>query len=101
MRSATYPDDQLQQGLISEHHHSGATPAYRHAIEKPRLRVAVFLENLPDTGGGFLQALSTIEKLTKENVTRHQFVVFTTFEQSRRRLLAHGIEATALIVAQI
>jgi glycosyltransferase involved in cell wall biosynthesis len=58
-----------------------------------RLRVAIFLESLPDTGGGFQQALSTVESLTSGRPTPHEFMVFTPFEQSRQWLLERGIEA--------
>src|SRR5262245_3581305 len=58
------------------------------------MRVALFLEHEPNTGGGFQQALSTIESLVKRNATRHEFVVFTPFERTRRKLLNEGIEAT-------
>ncbi len=74
-----------------------ATPARLDLIPGNRagapLRIAIFLESLPDTGGGFQQALSTIESLTRERATRHKFIVFTPFERSRRRLSEHGIEA--------
>jgi glycosyltransferase involved in cell wall biosynthesis len=57
------------------------------------MRIGIFLESLPDTGGGFQQALSTIESLTCQQETRHEFVVFTPFEQSFKRLLEYRIEA--------
>ena len=58
-----------------------------------RLRIAIFLESMPETGGGFQQALSTIEALTSGQPTPHEFVVFTPYEQSRRWLSAHDITA--------
>jgi len=57
------------------------------------MRIAVFLENLPETGGGFQQALSTIEALTVGRPSPHEFVVFTPFEESCRWLRKHGIAA--------
>ncbi len=57
------------------------------------MRIAIFLESLHDTGGGFQQALSTIEALTRKNATKHTFVVFTPFEQTKQLLLNEGIEA--------
>jgi len=58
------------------------------------MRIALFLECLPETGGGFQQALSMVELLTRKNATRHDFVVFTPFERTRHVLSEHGIEAT-------
>ena len=58
-----------------------------------QLRIAIFLESLTDTGGGFQQALSTVENLVLGRATSHKFIVFTPFERSRQRLLEHGIEA--------
>src|SRR5215467_13019753 len=58
-----------------------------------RLRIAIFLESMPETGGGFQQALSTIEALTSGQPTPDEFVVFTPFEQSRRWLSARDIAA--------
>jgi glycosyltransferase involved in cell wall biosynthesis len=60
---------------------------------QPLLRVAVFMEALADTGGGFQQSLSTIEALTKARSTPHTFVAFTTSERARLRLLKYGVEA--------
>ena len=58
------------------------------------MRIALFLECLHDAhGGGFQQALSTIECLTRHNATKHDFVVFTPFEQTRQFLLKEGIKA--------
>jgi glycosyltransferase involved in cell wall biosynthesis len=57
------------------------------------MRIAIFLESLHDTGGGFQQALSTVEALTRKNATKHDFVVFTPFEQTKQLLLKEGIEA--------
>lgn len=57
------------------------------------MRIALFLECLPDTGGGFQQALSTVESLARRSATKHEFVVFTPFEKTRQLLLKEGIEA--------
>ena len=57
------------------------------------MRVAVFLESAPDEqGGGFKQALSTIEALTSKNSTVHDFMVFTSSARTRELLLKEGIE---------
>ena len=57
------------------------------------MRIAVFLESLPDTGGGFQQGLSTVEALTARGASRHECVVFTPYERTRLRLEEHGIPA--------
>ena len=58
------------------------------------MRIALFLENSPERGGGgFQQSFSTIESLVLRNTTKHEFVVFTPFEATRRLLLEHGIRA--------
>jgi glycosyltransferase involved in cell wall biosynthesis len=59
------------------------------------MRIALFLEYLlgTDTGGSFQQLLSTAEHLTRENATKHDFVVFTPYEQTRQFLLKQGIKA--------
>jgi glycosyltransferase involved in cell wall biosynthesis len=58
------------------------------------MRIGLFLENLPEEGGGgFQQSLSTVESLVLRNTTKHEFVVFTPFERTRQRLLKHGIAA--------
>jgi glycosyltransferase involved in cell wall biosynthesis len=58
------------------------------------MRIAVFLENSPEEGGGgFQQSLSTVESLVLRSATKHEFVVFTPFERTRQRLLKYGIEA--------
>jgi glycosyltransferase involved in cell wall biosynthesis len=58
------------------------------------MRIAVFLENSPEEGGGgFQQSLSTVESLVLRSATEHEFVVFTPFERTRQRLLKHGIVA--------
>lgn len=57
------------------------------------MRIAVFLESLPNTGGGFLQALSTVESLMRMSEKQHEIVAFTPFELTRQRLLNYGIEA--------
>jgi glycosyltransferase involved in cell wall biosynthesis len=57
------------------------------------MRIALILERLPDTGGGFHLELSTIESLVRSPATRHhEFVVFVQFERTRQRLLECGIE---------
>lgn len=57
------------------------------------MRIGLFMESVPDTGGGFQQALSMTLSLMRENSTRHEFVVFTQHEQTRRFLLKQGIDA--------
>jgi glycosyltransferase involved in cell wall biosynthesis len=57
------------------------------------MRIGLFLECLPRTDGGFQQALSFVESLTRKNSTGHEFLVFTPFDQTRRMLLNQGIEA--------
>ena len=58
------------------------------------MRIAVFLENSPEEGGGgFQQSLSTVESLVLRSSAQHEFVVFTPFERTRQRLLKYGIEA--------
>jgi glycosyltransferase involved in cell wall biosynthesis len=58
------------------------------------MRIALFLEGLPHTGGGFQQAFSTIKVLMHKNGTRQDFVIFTQYKQTHQRLLKEGIEAT-------
>lgn len=53
--------------------------------EPCRLRIALFVERLPDTGGGFHQVSSTIESLTRSRATDHEFVVFTQFARTTHR----------------
>jgi glycosyltransferase involved in cell wall biosynthesis len=57
------------------------------------MRIAVFLECLPNSGGGFQQALSTIDALTRSRATTHEFVVFTQFKRTREWLLKFGIQS--------
>src|SRR5689334_13056278 len=57
------------------------------------MRIAIFLESLQGTGGGFHQALSTVESLTSKRSTKHDFFVFTPFEQTRHLLSKQGIDA--------
>jgi glycosyltransferase involved in cell wall biosynthesis len=57
------------------------------------MRIALFLECLPNSGGGFQQALTTVESLARRSVTKHEFLVFTPFEETRQLLLKEGIEA--------
>jgi glycosyltransferase involved in cell wall biosynthesis len=58
------------------------------------MRVAVFLERLPHSGGGgFQQALSTVVELVRSKGTAHQLLVFTPYEATRRFLQEHGIDA--------
>lgn len=57
------------------------------------MRIAVFLECLPNSGGGFVQALSTVESLALKGSIAHDVLVFTPFEETRQLLLKHGIEA--------
>src|SRR5450631_1725122 len=57
------------------------------------MRIAIFLESLEDAGGGFQQALSTIESLVRKSATKHEFLIFVPFERTRQRLLKEGIGA--------
>src|ERR1700730_9023292 len=58
------------------------------------MRIAVFLERLPHSGGGgFQQALSTVVALARSDATSHDVIVFTQYERTRRFLLEHGINA--------
>jgi glycosyltransferase involved in cell wall biosynthesis len=58
------------------------------------MRIALFIEcSHAEHGGAFQQALSMIECLTRKNVAKHDFVVFTPLEQTRRMLLKEGIRA--------
>jgi glycosyltransferase involved in cell wall biosynthesis len=61
---------------------------------KPQIRLGVILERLPHCGGGgFQQALSTVESLTRPGATAHEVFVFTQYELTRQFLLEHGIDA--------
>ncbi len=62
-------------------------------VEVPALRIAVTIESLPDTGGGFQQAFSTVESLASSSAMRHQVIVFTPHKQTQRYLLERGIDA--------
>ena len=57
------------------------------------MRFAVFLESPPDSGGGFVQALSTVESLMRMGDKQYEFVVFTPLESTHQRLLEYGIES--------
>lgn len=57
------------------------------------MRIAIFLESLHDSGGGFQQALSTVEALTRKGATKHEIQVFTPHEETRLFLRRLGIEA--------
>ena len=57
------------------------------------MRIALFLESPPDSGGGSVQALSTVESLSRLREMQHQVVVFTPHESMHRRLLEYGIES--------
>lgn len=57
------------------------------------MRIAVFLESPPDSGGGFVQALSTVESLMRMGEKQHEIVVFTPVERTHRRLLDYGIKS--------
>src|SRR5262249_35549682 len=57
------------------------------------MRIAIFLESLHDSGGGFQQALSTVEALARNPASKHDFLVFTRSEYTRQLLLKEGIEA--------
>src|SRR5438477_1689691 len=55
------------------------------------MRVGVFIESLPDTGGGFQQGLTTVEALNRAR--SHDCIVFTPHERTRARLAAHAVPA--------
>jgi glycosyltransferase involved in cell wall biosynthesis len=58
------------------------------------MRVAVFLERLPHSGGGgFQQALSTVVALVRSTTMAHEVLVFTPYERTRQFLQEHGINA--------
>jgi glycosyltransferase involved in cell wall biosynthesis len=58
------------------------------------MRVAVFLERLPHSGGGgFQQALSTVVALVRSSAMAHEVLVFTPCERTRQFLQEHGINA--------
>ena len=58
------------------------------------MRVALFVDSLHDRHtGGFQQALSTVESLTRKHETKHDFVVFTRSDDTHQRLLKEGIKA--------
>jgi glycosyltransferase involved in cell wall biosynthesis len=63
---------------------SGSTPI--------RMRIGVFLECSHDNGGAFQQSFSAVEALT-HGAVQHEVVVFTPFEETRRLLSEHGIDA--------
>jgi len=95
MTTVIYRDQQSQRSPVFRRRHSsaaGAAAVDREQYAKLRLRIALFLENRVDTSGGYQQALSTIENLTRGRAPL-EFVVFTPFERSRLRLLEYGIEA--------
>jgi hypothetical protein len=45
----------------------------------PHMHIGIFLEHLPNTGGGFQQALSAVESW-KRGTAKHDLVIFTPFE---------------------
>jgi glycosyltransferase involved in cell wall biosynthesis len=57
------------------------------------MRIALFLERDYDGTGGFHDAFSKVESLTRNNSIKHDFVVFTSHEKMHRLLLKEGIEA--------
>ena len=57
------------------------------------MRIAIIIESEPNTGGGFQQALSTVEFLAHRGSVGHDIVVFTPFEQIRQLLLKSQINA--------
>jgi glycosyltransferase involved in cell wall biosynthesis len=57
------------------------------------MRIGVFLESSPETGGGFQQALSTTEFLARKGVTKHDIVVFTSSPKTAQHLLKYGISS--------
>ncbi len=57
------------------------------------MRIALFLESPPESGGGFVQALSTVESLLRLREKQHEVIVFTPLERTRQWLLGYGIES--------
>jgi glycosyltransferase involved in cell wall biosynthesis len=57
------------------------------------MRIAVFLETTQSQGGGFQQALSTVESLAHGSSIKDDVVIFTPFEQARQLLLNEGVNA--------
>ena len=57
------------------------------------VRIALFLESLHDGGGGFQQALSSIELLVLQTNSAHTYVVFTPFEENVKILSKLNIKA--------
>lgn len=58
------------------------------------MRIAIFVESLPDTGGGFQQGLTTADALLRRPTDGHEFVVLTPHRETQARLAAHGIAST-------
>ena len=61
--------------------------------EEPPLRVALFIEATLNLGGALRQPLSAVEALVHNGASKHEFVVFTPREDTRRLLSSHGIDA--------
>jgi glycosyltransferase involved in cell wall biosynthesis len=57
------------------------------------MRIAVFLERGPNTGGGFHQAMSMVEGLARSAATTHEILVFAQYEATQLLLTQHGIDA--------
>jgi glycosyltransferase involved in cell wall biosynthesis len=57
------------------------------------MRIALFHEGFYDGTGLFQEALSKIKLLANKNTTKHEFVVFARFEETRQRLLNEGVES--------
>ena len=58
------------------------------------MRIGLFLESSPwKQKGGFKQSLSTIELLTQKAAVQHEFLVFTSSDDTRQILLKRGIKA--------
>jgi glycosyltransferase involved in cell wall biosynthesis len=74
-------------------HNELSTGKTTSAYQPPRMRIALFLERLPDVGGGFQQALSTVVSLARPGAIAHEVAVFTQYEATRQVLLEHGINA--------
>src|SRR5678815_469892 len=75
---------------------ASAFPVQSEAVDsggEPRLRVALFLEATLNLGGALRQPLSAVEALVRNGASKHEFVVFTPHEETRRLLSAHGIDA--------
>jgi glycosyltransferase involved in cell wall biosynthesis len=56
------------------------------------MRVALFIESSPATGGAFHQAFSAVESIAR-TATSHEFVIFTPHKKTRDWLLERGFSS--------